>query len=895
MKKLSKILSLAFLLSSLCTFVKTIPQHANTSINEQARKPLIQINDTTIDGTITKEGGIKLNRITIPSSALHPILFRNGGINYLILDCDNEFFSNSFTNFSVFIPGYDINQKHVAVQFVDKSNHFETHTFEIDDTYLNELITRAVKSSDEQKYRLLNIIGLENNYIIANTSNSIDTYNLRNNEMDFESLGTYKGSLTEYEDNEALSDTAIQYYDGLYPVSFDDNPIINLIPKTFFTYPTEKVLLGQEYGFYIRTTETNNSNRLLSHFLIFSTKHSRGEVTIPVSNTTDYSESFVSNLFSFELKPVIQGTMDYYRDIDTVCHFIETNNLCIDNPTFSYAFNNANGKFNDEDNWFIEKDNHSCYSINYRYSFVGQTKQSENYTPVFDYINTITNFLTKLPKIDPTLSLAIEIANDAATVINNVYQASQDNISDNYQSIGFSRNTSTNKLSSAKAVSYHINPGNILKENQPINQSFKGFSFSLDNTTKKYDDNLPILLKDKTDSFKFMYEISSFDNNNIFAQNIIDTISFNIKRDDSLFTKNKTTLLKSKNEIEKSWKLFYDPCAEFRTTTSLTLGKTYYLNYGKTTNEKNRSVEFSYTPFLAGDYYFITYGFLTNSIISVYDENNNEILSKTIKEQGKISCKSFSLKGNVNYSIIISGKNNDIGFTQFKCYYYRSSIYQQNISSPSSVAYATREISYLYSFTPYTLDKIRQNFLINTSQKETNNMPDTELSLLSADMEIISSSDNFRKQNNEELSTSSLFCNVKGNNQYYISLTLKNITANTSCYLSILAAQTLSPLKSDMIINYTFCIDKKTAYCFIVNPKLDGKYTFRVFGNDVNNDISSSLYQMPYSYLASRYKPSSEPIINHELNSNNSYLLIINHYFQYKDNTSKLQLNYWVN
>lgn len=174
-------------------------------------------------------------------------------------------------------------------------------------------------------------------------------------------------------------------------------------------------------------------------------------------------------------------------------------------------------------------------------------------------------------------------------------------------------------------------------------------------------------------------------------------------------------------------------------------------------------------------------------------------------------------------------------------------------------------------------------------------MPDTELSLLSADMEIISSSDNYRKQNNEELPTSALFCNVKGNNQYYISLTLKNITANASCYLSLLAAQTLSPLKSDMIINYTFCIDKNTAYCFIVNPKLDGKYTFRVFGNDVNNDITSSLYQLTYSYLASRYKPSSEPIINYELNSNNSYLLIINHYFQYKDNTSKLQLNYWIN
>lgn len=857
------------------------------------------------DGSITKAGGICIDGIMVPSSELNPVIFRQAGINYLIFDCkDSVITKKSLEDIAIYLPGHDLGQKNVGVVYIE-NNTIHSCQLSIEDSFLNELIQSAKEAEESKKSDYLDIIGMENDFYIRNNNPETPvTQSFPADRNDnFSDLGNYKGAITEFSTADALTDSSVAYFDGMNPVSFDDNPIINIIPKYYFKNITDQIVIGTEYGFYISTIATSDKNKNLSHFIVFSTTHSIDKCN-KIWTVSDNNNPVVA----FELKPIIQGTCDYYYNIDTVCHFIETTNLCIDNPTYTYSFNNANGRFNDPDNWYKKEDekgnNYGSCSIMYRFAFDGKTKFSQNYTPVFSQLKSVTAYLKKLPIPEDTyVGIAIAVSDYIASILEQGYEKFQNNF-DNYEketycNLEFKRDRKTNQISASSLFSYRGGYSDILNKIYAgkLEKAFKGGVFSLDNYNGKYDDDYPILLKDNKDSFKFSFELHSYDDYNSFAQDILDKITFNIKRDDTKKAFGKVQLLKTKDSFYRAWRMFYDPCFEYeKKTIALELGKEYLTTFGNEDDTENEKSVFDFSPSLSGNYDFINYHATTNTSITILDANGQSVQTTTLMSNNDTLKIRAELEAGKSYKIYVSGSANNVGYCTFKGYYSLSQLYQQSGTSPSGVAYADAPITYLYSFTPHYLDKERQNFLFMTSERTAGECPDTEIILMNNKMDVICSSDDINASGNTR-TTSGLVCTLYTEKEYYIALTMKNVPdTRIGTYISALPCQRISPLDEDMIINYPFYLDYDSkAFAFLLSTQSAGKYSFRVFGNDVSHDIGSTLFRFPMERMTSAFVPGKEPIIQTQLNSATDYLLIVNHYFPYRQVSSSLQLNYWRN
>ena len=514
--------------------------------------------------------------------------------SYLYLDTQGKaLVGDRISEYAIYCPMTDFDIQVLSVMIITKDDQFEHHKYELEPHLFEYFHSRMTLPDPEKTSEYCHNLNLQfyhmdrhpyqetTNGPLRSPTYDVDVYN----EAD---LSKMTGLTDEFNNEVDFNDVSPIYVDDDYiKISFDDNPITQFIPKQYFRKPTTKTYLGQEYGFYINTVAVNaNKNR--SEFFLFKMQHKRGKRNVFNENEYNTNPNVDNGIFSFELRPLSQGRIFYFKQHDTVTGLVKTNEFCIENPTYTFSTNNANGTYNDLPE-ILEPDptkNFSCYISKYITKMTGQTLSYKSYSPILEYTKEFTSFMNSLPFFDGFSKAVIELTDAVVGLIKlgyDIWQAGISNEIEKKKRITFNRNTNTNKLSSTFTTEYYTNGVLDLTNAKKKNDAMRGFSFSLSHEDDVYNsEEFPVLYKDINDEFKLDFFLKPNNNNRCFAQNVITMLSFNLKKDDTaLFGNHKAELIASDEQLQKHWQMMYDPFGEYENNGTINIGETYFTEIPK--------------------------------------------------------------------------------------------------------------------------------------------------------------------------------------------------------------------------------------------------------------------------------------------------------------------------
>ena len=271
--------------------------------------------------------------------------------SYLYLDTQGKaLVGDRISEYAIYCPMTDFDIQVLSVMIITKYDQFEHHKYELEPHLFEYFHSRMTLPNPEKTSEYCHNLNLQfyhmDRHPYQETTNGplrSPTYN-----VDYyyeENLSKMTGLTNEFKKEADFNDVSPLYVDDNYiKISFDDNPIVNFIPKRYFQKPTTKTYLGQEYGFYINTVAVNaNKNR--SEFFLFKMQHTRGRAKAMLNGEINQDNTIDSGTYSFELRPMVQGRIFYFKQNDTVTGIIPTNNFCIENPTYVLSTNKLTSSY----------------------------------------------------------------------------------------------------------------------------------------------------------------------------------------------------------------------------------------------------------------------------------------------------------------------------------------------------------------------------------------------------------------------------------------------------------------------------------------------------------------------------------------------------------------------
>lgn len=159
-----------------------------------------------------------------------------------------------------------------------------------------------------------------------------------------------------------------------------DDDIIKLVPKQFFVYETNKLLIGQEWGFYIKTTFDNNFNSYISTVLVFDiSTESKLEKTI------DRVITEIKPIFEYKF---ISVSKDSTIRFDGIKFEANDNECIIPYPTLTIISSYISISYEMVNDYYLSDICFSGSVFNEQYLNYGDN----GYNPLDDYGSFITQF-----------------------------------------------------------------------------------------------------------------------------------------------------------------------------------------------------------------------------------------------------------------------------------------------------------------------------------------------------------------------------------------------------------------------------------------------------------------------------------------------------------------------
>lgn len=770
--------------------------------------------------------------------------------SYLYLDTQGKaLVGDRISEYAIYCPMTDFDIQVLSVMIITKDDQFEHHKYELEPQLFEYFHSRMTLPNPEKTSEYCHNLNLQfyhmDRHPYQETTNGplrSPTYN-----VDYyyeENLSKMTGLTNEFKKEADFNDVSPLYVDDNYiKISFDDNPIVNFIPKRYFQKPTTKTYLGQEYGFYINTVAVNaNKNR--SEFFLFKMQHTRGTQKIRLKDTTNLNNKPNSGGFTFELKPMIQGRIFYFKQNDTVTGIVPTSNFCIENPTYTFSTNNANGSYNElPDILSMDDANKSCFVDSYNMKITGQTLAYENYTPILEYTKELISFMNSLPVPSKTYKKVLEVSEEIINIINLAYDIWQGDTSDKYEAENLSRDTSTNKITALVKGLYYSSENLDLTGATKKSDANRGRSLSLSELTNNYDaENYPVLYKDNKDQFMVDFNLRPNRNTQCFAQNVVAKLSFNLKKDETiLFGKHTADLIESSDRMQKYWLMSYDPCGEYEGNSKIKIGETYFTDVPheggqktyRFTPEETKTYEIKTINEMGGQVYFTVTqnGHAVNS--SYGQQKTGYYRSLYYLQEGleyKISFKAFNPRGNstiCNFRI-----DEDMG-----------SISPLAINSKSSSQFEMHGCnSKLYGFKTPNTGLNKEPYLLQTMGVDKFDDPDTYLELLDENFNPIMYSNMPLSPFGDRYKQASIIMALSPNKQYYVSVQLRAIYDDDdedevveSIRFRVVRERELGWYDFERPMNYDFSLNKDCPMiCYHILSLAEGRRNFIISGNNIN-------------------------------------------------------------
>ena len=771
--------------------------------------------------------------------------------SYLYLDTQGKaLVGDRISEYAIYCPMTDFDIQVLSVMIITKDDQFEHHKYELEPHLFEYFHSRMTLPNPEKTSEYCHNLNLQfyhmDRHPYQETTNGplrSPTYN-----VDYyyeENLSKMTGLTNEFKKEADFNDVSPLYVDDNYiKISFDDNPIVNFIPKRYFQKPTTKTYLGQEYGFYINTVAVNaNKNR--SEFFLFKMQHTRGRAKAMLNGEINQDNTIDSGTYSFELRPMVQGRIFYFKQNDMVTGIIPTNNFCIENPTYVLSTNNMNGSYNDlPDMLSMGDENKSCFVQEYRSKICGQTLSYKSYSPILEYTKEFTSFMNSIPSPDPVSKFITEAADSIVNTLKLTYDWWQSNITENYKNtINFSRDTNTNKLTS----SYRINLGN--SQNLDLTNATKktdarrGYAVSLSNQDGVYDgDNYPILYKDCKDEFLVDFNIKANRNTQCFAQNVVTKLSFNLKKDETiLLGKHTADLIESSDRMQKYWLMSYDPCGEYEGNSKIKIGETYFTDVPHEGGQKT----YRFTPEETKTYEIKTVNEMGGQAYFTITQNGRAVNSSYGQQKNGYYRSIYYLQEGLEYKISFKTFNPQSNSTicNFRIDEDMGSISPLAINSKSSSQFEMHGCnSKLYGFKTPNTGLNKEPYLLQTMGVDKFDDPDTYLELLDENFNPIMYSNMPLSPFGDRYKQASIIMALSPNKQYYVSVQLRAIYDDDdedevveSIRFRVVRERELGWYDFERPMNYDFSLNKDCPMiCYHILSLAEGRRNFIISGNNIN-------------------------------------------------------------
>lgn len=804
---------------------------------------------------------LKRYGISITKEEANPV-FYYGPNPTIFFDCyENALLSDTIEDFALYMYVLDFGN-YLMLDVVTTNDEYFHECFNMSDSLYAYFKDNAAEAGPKKIYDYNYAINLGFYFHLkhpcvpdtdkeSNDPKRAPTYDVGvYNEAD---LCNLEGITDQYTSDDDFNDyPPIYLYNKLIPAGFDDNPIVSLIPKQYFRKPITKTYLGTEYGFYIKT-EPFSAVGNKSEFFVFSTKHTRGCETVLHENAKEINnkeKSTLAGCFVFELRPIVQGTIFYIKETDTVCGMSQTNTLCIKDIEYSFITNNRNDQFNTPSEMIINDEiNRSCYIEKVTSTIQGQLKSDQSYSKFTSYFSDIASFINNsvlvnlLSEAFPLIKVITGVTADIASAIDEVYQHRQETISKevpNSHNIEMQRNIQTDKVYAY--IPFHEKSQStgssviFKKEGTPISRAMRGYTIDLkEDTNNKY----PILYKKVDDSFKTQFKLKENHSNYCFAQNILCRLSFSICRDEKY--KPLETLYTNEN-LYKYWTMSYDPYNEFSDLEKINAGETYF-----SLATIGTSKSFSFTPQESATYAFTYMPDDEKCFYTIKQAGNNvSSVAGIYKNNCQRIC--YSLNKGMEYTFSFYSKIDQPGQCFFRIDRYDDikNPYEEIQKQPFSFK-ANGITSQMYPF--YTEDEIsdKENYLIQTFPTNSTQNVDTIIELLDEKHQRIAYADDVIGYGGSLFYSASLTRTLKTNTQYYVCVKIKRMFhSSENVSLRIMRCRELGnyDVNNRMTYNFRLGYDNTTMrYHFRANKAT--KHYFRVYGEGFFDNVDITVLLSP--------------------------------------------------
>lgn len=836
------------------------------------------------------------DEVTIDFNNLTGIYGNWYGKNAIVFDINN--YENKIIDYATAII-YNYNfDPYFEIDLFYKNGESKIETYDVSENILNLIKTKMIHRSIDEKTndKFENIISYKNNYYsrnaIINNNQNIETYSSYNyNSYLLSELTESSGYVKRYAE---YIDFEFNSYYGKNDINghisiFDDNSIVNIIPKSYFRTLGSNYYFGSEYGFYINTYKYENKEDIYqSNFIIITFENESGKYDLLEDNDNNYEGD---DVFTFKLTPMINGFIKYDVLYDNVYDFEGGSNLCIDNIEFQYGTRNKDEPNIGDEDYVFENDN-GKYSDNFKGKVVGVGKQCEKKNSVIYGISTAFSILSTLTPRESPLGLAIGLLSEFFSFVNSYEDYLLEQDKEIYQ------NQYNTILRDDLKIEYNFSINNaidnldtkVYSAIKNATKPYKGFKTNYLSSINNYDEQYPILLKNSEHFYLIEYIYSDLKNQMPCDQLTACNVSFDIKQDNSTtFNRNDITCVMT-DKFTNSWQINLNPTYKLDKVSTNDIYE-YQLGTKKNIHisSYNQYTYIKYVPKTTGEFIFtinenskdnininlLSSNFITTRFSEIRTINETTTLYKCNLSQG------------LGYYFRFENLNDEYSSLNFYGGFYNGEL-NYNYYLGNDSYYDEWEFGMqIFDFTPQTTDR----YLINTTNLEDYEYVDTYLEIYDSSFNRIAYSDNVVTPASISYTAEIETC-LTGGETYYICTKPSTIRHNFE-YYSVNAMRVRSISAEKNFMQYpnqtTYNIDlnsRNNHICLKFKPEIEGTYRFEV--NTTN--VKMALYSDPYYLLQEgTLDIANYPYIVKKLSKSSVYYLFIE-----LNNTNSLNFNFYI-
>ena len=809
------------------------------------------------------------------------------GTNNIVFDINEQFEKEGREYITLILKEYDVNPYLEIALFYD-DGELLTNEYILNENTINMIKSRMVnKDSDnvlKEKYE--HDISYLSNYLsriaIENENNEeedtgISTYTAFNHNAYLASEMTKSSAyIDQYLDEDITLIEEVGYYVKAdindRTVHLDDNTIVNIIPKQYFSTLGSNYYFGKEYGFYINTYKYNNREDLYeSSFIVVKFEHLRNkmaEANVTPDTTEQYFDDYT---FGFKLSPVINGFTYYDVIYKTVYGFHGGSNLCVDDIEFEYGIRNKTEPNVGDDNYSRLNDN-GLITDKYFCEVKGVGKSSDKTNIDIDNLNYLIGMISAFVDNSTPLGLAVEILDICIEIINYIDDQTFDikkNMYEEENNITINTNgEATLKLDNNYEVDLHnyVNNTNYI-------YPYKGFSLAYNSKTKEsYNEDYPLLLKNSNHSYNIEYNFRNISNQAVAEQLCAVQTKFYIKQDNS--DNNSSVIKVIPEKITKSWQLDINTRYNSNTISLYEVCKNHFVQYST-----SNYTYLKFIPHSTGYYYFKTGGYPSDTTVDLLNSGYSVINSSSrisyTKHDIYSSTYIYNLDMGRTYYFRFKNDKGYAGCTNFFGSYYDVSL-EENDYTGNYSEYCGENYTQIFDFVPQFTDR----YLITTSNLEPGEYVDTYLEIYDSSFRRIGYSDDVITPTTTSTNAELEIC-LKAGEKYFICTKPSTVIHDVEYYaVNVMRMRTISG-DTELLsypAQYTYTVNTGNNHpylCLKFRPEVTGTYRFEIAGTYAYNYVMS-LWGNSYSFIKFNSNYSSGiPYISHTLYSSSVYYVFI--------------------